>query len=79
MQHPYAEPRSAERQRETGVPQVDVAHSAAGEELSIVVHVHVGSNYVLPAGFRGNIASAVQAIVFQAERPAAKKSSEGSK
>jgi len=61
----HQEPRQ-HRQRDDNIPQVDVTHSAAAEELAITVHLHVPDDYVAPAGIKASIAEAVQSIVFPA-------------
>jgi hypothetical protein len=72
----HAEPRPAPRQREAGVPQVDITHSTAAEQLAIAVHVDVPANYRVPAGLKANIAEAVQAIVFPGQMPEAEEEQE---
>ncbi len=68
----HQESRSAPRQRDGNVPQVDVVHSAAAGQLVITVHVNTEvaqergnplTRPVPPAGFKAAIASAIEAVV----------------
>jgi hypothetical protein len=81
----HQEPRHTPRQRVDQVVHVDVAHSAAAEQLAITAHVDMRldeaggpARYrpVPPAGLKAAIAAAIQAVIDEhmpfpaAEQPA---------
>ncbi|MFI5281746.1 MAG: hypothetical protein ACHQ0J_01285 [Candidatus Dormibacterales bacterium] len=52
----------------TGIPQVDVTHSAAAGQLAIVIHVDVPDSFVEPSGLKAALAAAVEGLVFSKKR-----------